>query len=356
MIYANILQQREQVLEKDQLRVNYQGGGVDGILTSALVEGPLYTSFAEQQGIIANAVTSPTQQAAPVVELPTVTTDSATGRSGVPGITATGSVTMAGSSPILQRGFVCNTTGAPTLADTVYTDSATDLGQFTANLATGYGTFYVAAYATTDVGAVYGDSLYVFTQPPTLLTNSAIGSADGTVTASGTVTAQGSSAVTDRGFVWATAGTPTLADSVSHASAAGTGSYINTISTGYGTFYIAAYATNAAGTIYGSTVTAQAIQPLAPSLTTTSVTNNEDGTVTASATLTSAGTAAITSRGFVWGLTSPPTDTVVTVAGVSLGSYSTTIATTDGTFYVAAYATNSVGTTYGESIEVTVTG
>ena len=155
MIYANILQQRQQVLEGDQSQINYQGGGSDAFVTIMLQEGALYTSLVNQQRILANAVTGP-----PVIQpvLPTSITVSAV--AGEPGtVSAAGSVQSMGGSLVYQRGFVWGLTDSPTLVDSFSTDSGTGMGDFTATLTTGAGTFYVAAYATNSVGTAYGESI-----------------------------------------------------------------------------------------------------------------------------------------------------------------------------------------------------
>lgn len=86
---------------------------------------------------------------------------------------------------------------------------------------------------------------------PVILTSSASQSS-GAVTVGGNVTADGGAAVTDRGFVYATATNPTTANSTV-ALGSGTGSFTGTTpQLPAGTYYFRAYATNSAGTSYGA--------------------------------------------------------------------------------------------------------
>lgn len=75
--------------------------------------------------------------------------------------------------------------------------------------------------------------------------------------------------------------------------------------------------------------------------------------------LTDEGTPAATVRGVCWGTNATPTttasNTTVTNDGTGLGEYSTTMAslTPGTTYYVRAYATNDMGTAYGDILEFT---
>lgn len=69
----------------------------------------------------------------------------------------------------------------------------------------------------------------------------------------GSVTDDGGDPVIDRGVVWNTTGSPTLADSSSSSSGTGLGNFTATLSglTASTTYYVRAFATNAVGTAYG---------------------------------------------------------------------------------------------------------
>lgn len=90
---------------------------------------------------------------------------------------------------------------------------------------------------------------------PTVTTSSINQFSNSTALVAGNVTNDGGAAVTERGIVYNTAGTPTISDN-KIAIGSGTGSFSQTI-TGLSSntmYYIRSYATNSAGTSYGSQV------------------------------------------------------------------------------------------------------
>lgn len=76
-----------------------------------------------------------------------------------------------------------------------------------------------------------------------------------TATCGGNISSEGISAVTARGVCWSTSANPTISNSKT-TNGTGTGSFTSTISglTPITTYYVRAYATNSAGTGYGSVI------------------------------------------------------------------------------------------------------
>jgi hypothetical protein len=90
-----------------------------------------------------------------------------------------------------------------------------------------------------------------------------------------------------------------------------------------------------------------------PVLSTSSVTNITVSTATSGGNITSDGGAKITARGVCWGPTANPTTSdSKTVDGDGTGQFVSDITGINpgSTYYVRAYATNSVGTSYGNEI------
>jgi len=91
----------------------------------------------------------------------------------------------------------------------------------------------------------------------------------------------------------------------------------------------------------------------APVLTTTSVINITNNSATTGGVITSDGGANITARGVVWSTSQNPTIelSTKTVDGTGTGSFTSSITglLPNTIYYVRAYATNSVGTSYGNN-------
>lgn len=90
---------------------------------------------------------------------------------------------------------------------------------------------------------------------------------------------------------------------------------------------------------------------LLPRVTTGDVSNIMEHTATVSGSVSSNGGHALTARGICWATHQSPTiDDFHATAGVEIGSFSCNLTNLQGstTYYYRAYATNSVGTTYGE--------
>ena len=168
------------------------------------------------------------------------------------------------------------------------------------------------------------------------------------------VTSDGNLGVIDRGIAISTKADPTISDyRVSAGFGEGMFSAFFTGLTAATIYHVRAYATNSKGTTYGLDKTFLT-EPGLPILSTNSATSiTATGSVTGG-NITSDGGAPITARGVVYGISPNP----------DLTSSKTTDDSGTGTFasilsglayatkyYVRAYATNSVGTAYGNSVE-----
>jgi len=276
-----------------------------------------------------------------------------------------GSVINQGSAPVTTKGFVWSTSEGPTMQRNLgYSVEGYGSGGFSTeitHLLPGT-TYYVKAYATNSIGTAYGEQVSFKTlAPPTVTTNAASGVGSTSATGGGNVTDDGGAPVTARGIAYSTSPNPTINNNtVSAGSDTGTFSAQMTGLSPSTTYYVRAYATNSAGTSYGSqkqfTTTSQITRP---SVTTAPVTNITNNSATSGGNVTSSGGASVTARGIAYSTSPNPTLNNITVpAGSGTGSFTAQMTglTTGTTYHVRAYATNSQGTSYGTNRSFTAGG
>lgn len=304
--------------------------------------------------------------APPVVTLvaPTLTTTSASL------ITQTtmqggGSISSDGGASVTVRGICWATTANPTIANSKTTDG-TGTGSFTSSLTglTANTVYYVKAYATNSVGTGYGSEITFTTLQvpvaPVLAATTAAGSiAQTTAQSGGSVTSDGGAAVTARGICWATTTNPSILNSKT-TDGTGTGVFTSSLTglTANTTYYAKAYATNSVGTSYGTEISFTTLKiPTLPVLAATTVASLVVQTTAQSGgSVTSDGNAAITARGVCWSTTTNPTTAnSKTTDGTGIGIFTSSLTglTANTLYYARAYATNSVGTSYGSEITFT---
>ena len=123
------------------------------------------------------------------------------------------------------------------------------------------------------------------------------------------------------------------------------------------TYYVKAYATNSAGTAYGNEISFSTLpDATVPSLVTTAISSITSASAVSGGTITNAGGVTITAKGVCWSTSSGPTiANSKTSNGSGTSGYASTISSLspNTTYYVRAYATNSVGTGYGNELTFT---
>jgi hypothetical protein len=166
---------------------------------------------------------------------------------------------------VTARGVCWSLISGNAVATGPHTTNGSGTGTFTSSI-TGLvanATYYVRAYATTAAGTAYGDQVSFKTTSgtkPTVTTTTASSVRNDRAQVGGNVTSSGSATVTERGVVYAKHSNVTTADT-KRSSGTGTGSFSSSI-TGLDwqtMWYVKAYATNSAGTSYGSEI---GFQPL----------------------------------------------------------------------------------------------
>ena len=96
-----------------------------------------------------------------------------------------------------------------------------------------------------------------------------------------------------------------------------------------------------------------------PTVTTSTVSNTTSSTATCGGNVTNDGNATVTARGVCWSTSHNPTvSNSHTTDGSGTGSFTSSITglSQNTTYYVRAYATNSVGTAYGNEVSFTTPG
>lgn len=165
--------------------------------------------------------------------------------------------------------------------------------------------------------------------------------------------------ITARGFYYSSTNKEAYGTTVNVGSGEGAFSTkLESLSPGT-TYYIRAWATNAAGTAVG-TVKTQATIAVAPTVTTQACSDVMPTSATGNGNITATGGASVTRRGFCYktGTTGDPTTSDSTAyddGTFSTGTYTKSITSlSGGTGYrVRAYAVNSVGTSYGDTVQLT---
>lgn len=345
----------------DSKVVSGRGNGIFTAAISGLAASTTYylrayainengTAYGETQTIV-------TSNGAAFVSIGTMTNIAA--------LTATGSVTVsdAGGATLQSCGICWSTVQNPTISDNTTTGGNQLNTSYICNM-TGLipaTTYYVRAYATTDITTSYSSQVTFQTTTglPDVATGSAISKAT-SLTISGEVIANGGYSVTERGFCYSnTNSEPTLADTKTR-SGSGNGSYSASIAPlDVATiYYVRAYATNSIGTAYGNIVTISTTNGSA-TVTTNAITNIKALTATGGVNVTDAGGATLQSCGICWSTNPNPTiNNTKAIGGNQLNTTyncNLTELTPNTTYYVRAYATTNITTTYGSEVSFKTT-
>lgn len=276
--------------------------------------------------------------------------------------TSGGNITSDGGSPVTARGICWSTNQNPTIGLLTKTIDGNGTGIFTSVLSglTKGTTYYVRAYATNENGTKYGNSQTFSTAVdlPLVTTVSISAITARTATGGGSITSDNGGTITAKGVCWSKSNNPTINnDKTSNGN--GTGSFTsNLIGLEPNTlYYVRAYATNSSGTGYGNNVTFTTKSLTVPSLTTSSVSNILAFSASGGGNITYDGGDAVTSRGICWSINPSPTTALDTkiITGTGTGTFiSNMTGLIHGTkYYIRAFATNSVGTSYGDEINFT---
>jgi uncharacterized protein (TIGR02145 family) len=272
-----------------------------------------------------------------------------------------GNISSNGGGIISARGLVWNTATGPTLSNFKTTSSGT-VGIFTDSLL-GLNpgtTYYVKAYVTNDKGTAYGNELTFKSLDtlPTVSTKPVTGITQTGASSGGTITSTGGASHSEKGLVYATTINPTILDNKlidTNAGLTWNSALIGLM--GNTKYYIRAYATNIMGTAYGM-LDSFVTLPIIPTITTNTVATITRTSAVSGGNISSNGGSAILAKGIVWNKTGSPvvgTDSIRTDASMTTGSYTLNVGNLNSgiTYFVRAYATNAIGTAYGNELSFT---
>jgi len=280
-----------------------------------------------------------------------VTSDSAT---------VVGFIVAAGDG-FTERGICWDIATAPTTAKTKLANTKMTIG---ATFPTRIGKlsfatkYYARAYAINASGTIYGEEVSFTTLPvKATVTTTAVTSITGNSAMSGgNITVAGGSTVTARGVCYGTTHNPSVSGSKT-TDGAGTGTFTSTLTSlkGNTLYYVRAYATSTAGTGYGPEVSFTTLVDM-PVVTTTAVTEVTKISAVSGGNVTYDGGGTVSIRGLAWGTSSNPTtsDNIID-GGTGTGAFISNLTglALHTTYYVRAYATNSIGTAYGTDVSFT---
>lgn len=267
-----------------------------------------------------------------------------------------GNITSEGGSAITAYGVCWNTTVNPKVTDSKTTDG-TGIAQFVSNmtyLQVGT-TYHVRAYATNSFGTGYGEDVSFTTlgHAPIATTETATEVTGTTVVLNGTVNAN--DLPTAINFEY---GTTTSYGSKVVANQSPLRGNVNMKVSAffYGlaqgtTYHFRIKAENSLGTVYGGDLTFTTLDfPTFSTATPVSITNNS---AVSGGNITFDGGSAITDRGVCWSISENPTvECPKTSDGAHSGQFTSTLTELmpNTTYYVRAYALNSLGYSYANQL------
>ena len=309
--------------------------------------------------------------------VPTVTTPTVTSVMSTSATLGANVTSLGVPASISARGTCWGTTPAP--VTNCVAQGGTTTGVFTHSRTglTASTTYYYRGYATNTTGTGYSSD-GTFTTPatetiPTVTTNAVSTITSTSAVGGGNTVSNGGATVTVAGITWSTSANPvyTVGNTATQMTdgwaiggpwtSATMGTALSTPLTPNTLYHVRAFAVNSVGTAYGADVqfTTSAVTTV-PTLTTNVVTNITSTSATSGGNITSDGGATVTVSGIVWDTIANPTTalTTKTTNGWAIGgpwSSDMTSLIPNTIYHVRAYATNSVGTAYGEDVQFTST-
>jgi len=269
-----------------------------------------------------------------------------------------GKINDDGGASILSCGVVWDTLPKPDLNKFRTNDSLVE-GSFISEVkGLQSGTkYYIRAYATNSEGTSYGEELNFITlaeHKPVVKTLVARFITKTSAVAGGEIVDSGIQMIINKGICWQTSTNPSIDDFLTDEGA-GSKDYLSNLTglTPGTTYFYRAYASNNTGTGYGD-VKSFATHPLGvPIVITIEVSSVTYTSAISGGEIPDNGDSDILDKGVCWNISSKPTiNDNLTNDGQGAGAFVSVLAglSPATTYYYRAYATNNVGTAYGEEL------
>ena len=254
-----------------------------------------------------------------------------------------------GNSAINECGFVYDVVQYPTIENHKVVSSINDAQiQLLPNT-----TYYVRAFARNSIGIGYGQQIAFRTLDglPTIANTTVFNIKTTRATCSGSFTSDGGFAITARGICWSTSPDPTI-DNLHVNLGTGLGDFETDLTNlqPNTTYYLRAYARNTSGIAYSQPCIFTTLSGY-PTVVTILVSDITSQSAIAGGNVTSDGEFPVLQRGVCFSTTPLPTTADShTTDGAGTGSFVSHLSNLSPgtTYYYRAYATNVIGTTYGE--------
>jgi hypothetical protein len=170
-----------------------------------------------------------------------------------------------------------------------------------------------------------------------------------------TIKSIGGTTILERGICWNTTENPTIANNKIISSTTASALSLTGLPPG-SVIYVRAYATNIAGTAYGDQLSFTTLNANLPSVQTVyAAYNYTTNKVLCTVNVTGNGGCTLTERGVCWSTTKNPTvNNSKFSSGTATGQFYASMSNLSlyTTYYVRSFATNCIGTTYGNELKV----
>ena len=276
----------------------------------------------------------------------------------------TGSITDDGGAEITDKGFVYNLTSNPEAETGIKVSAGRGIDQFSSTLSelSPNKTYYVRAYAENSAGLSYGDERAFTTNTalPSVGTATLVTSTSSSLTVSASILDDGGETPIEVGFYYSTSADSNQNEGIKVLGML-SGRLIEAEITGLTratTYYVRAYVVNSVGESSGNLNCFTTLVEL-PVVETGVVIDITDNSAVCGGNVIDDGGAEITASGLVWSKSPNPTiESGIKNNVGNIGSFSEIMTGLfpGTTYYVRAYATNSMGTSYGDELSFITTG